>query len=77
MIASISCHISTASSSREWTCPGNRADMPYVASHNRLTKSGELGRKKKKWRCGYCKKKLVLSHDSPENLNRYEASDAG
>lgn len=62
---------------REWTCPDNKADMPYVASHNRLTKSGELNRKKKAGRCGYCKKKLVLSNHSPENLSYSEAQDAG
>lgn len=73
----VSCCVAPDVSSREWTCPDDAADRPWIHSHNRYTKNGEGDRKKKAWRCGYCKKKLVLSRHSPDNLTSNEAMDAG
>jgi len=65
---------------RNWTCPDDKADMPNVYSHNRYSRYKRyqgMNRKKKRMRCGYCKKALVPSHNSPGNLTHSEAIRAG
>ena len=52
-------------SKREWTCSKD-------SKHNHIV----TDRKKKRFRCRYCKSKISFTSHSPENLNYEDAHDS-